>query len=54
MWDIVDAERKESELRLLKVVEEHLPFLQSVSFGGSRYNLTRTDATGLGEVERNL
>ncbi|PVF93036.1 hypothetical protein CPB86DRAFT_133913 [Serendipita vermifera] len=46
LYDIVHAEREASESRLLRIVEEHLPFLRSVSFGGNRYNLTHSNNTG--------
>ncbi|PVF93035.1 hypothetical protein CPB86DRAFT_790526 [Serendipita vermifera] len=44
--DVVNAEEKESKKKLLGIVQEHLPFLQRVSFGGGEhYNLTRNDTS---------
>ncbi|PVF93038.1 hypothetical protein CPB86DRAFT_716245, partial [Serendipita vermifera] len=45
LYDIVVTQAKISEQRLIRVVEEHLPFLETVSFEGSRYNLSRANFT---------
>jgi hypothetical protein len=42
--DIVRAEEQESLAKLFGIVQEHLPHLERVSFGGGKhYNLARND-----------
>lgn len=46
--DIVNAEAKQSIQKLFGIVQEHLPFLDRVSFGGGEYhNLTRNDTSAI-------